>query len=138
MSWACPICGKQFRNTNQYHSCYVTDLDKHFKNKPEKVKYLFEKIWQPLESLEGISLNPVKSSIEIKAGATFLSVTPKKGHLEIQFQLSETYEEFPVYRSVKISGKRFLHFAIIEEPEDITDKLTEVFKKSYELVYRPN
>lgn len=136
MSWTCPRCEKQFRNTNQWHSCYVINLEKHFKNKSDKTKNLFEKIWQPLKKLEGVSLNPVKSSVQVKAGATFLSIKPKKEHLEIEFQLAEEYSEFPVYRIVRISGKRLLHFAIIEETGDITPALIKVLKKSYKLVYQ--
>jgi hypothetical protein len=44
---------------------------------------------QELNNLAGITVNPVKTSIQIKASATFLSIKVKKTHLELEFQLSE-------------------------------------------------
>jgi hypothetical protein len=72
--------------------------------------------------------------IQVKAGATFLSIKPKKDYIELEFQLGDALDVFPVHRSVRISGKRFLHFTFVQSKEDISKELLEWLKASYDLV----
>jgi len=132
--WTCPDCGKKFRNTNQWHSCYRLSLDDHLRNKPEHIRNTVVKLVRRIENFGPIQLNPVKSSIQVRAGATFLSIRPKKNHIEIEFQLGRLIEDFPVHRAVRISGNRVLHFVFLQEPGDIDDLLTDWLEESFWLV----
>jgi hypothetical protein len=134
MSWTCPDCKKEFRNRNQWHSCARTDVDEHLRDKSPEVVALFEKLMRELRRLGEIALNPVKTSIQIRAGATFLSIRVKKDHLEIDFQLDREVKEFPVYRAVRVSKSRVLHFAVLESPGDIDEQLVGWLRESYELI----
>ena len=134
MTWTCPDCGKTFRNRNQWHSCYTLDLEDHLRNKPEEIGRLINRLISSIESFGPIELNPVKSTIQVKAGATFLSIKPRKDHVELEFQLSEVIEQFPIHHHIQISGKRVLHFLYLSSPEDISDQLIQWLKASYELV----
>jgi len=133
MAWICPECGKEFKNKNQAHSCAKVDLSCHFRNKSANVKEIFEQLIQELNKLGKISLNPVKTSIQIKARATVLSFKPKKDTAEIEFQLDREDNRPPVYKTFRISRNRVLHFAVLESPQDISAKLMNWLKKSYEL-----
>jgi hypothetical protein len=42
--WICPKCCRRFRNTNQDHSCMVTDLESHFVNKLQNVMVTYSVI----------------------------------------------------------------------------------------------
>jgi hypothetical protein len=132
--WTCPECGKIFRNKNQYHSCYRLSLDDHLKYKPEHIRNTVLELVRRLEEFGPIRLNPVKSSIQVKAGATFLSIRPKKDHVEIEFQLPRLIEDFPVHRAIRISGNRVLHFVFLQDPGDVNDLLIDWLKESYRLV----
>lgn len=134
MTWICPNCKKEFKNKNQVHSCARVDLKEHIKNKSPQVKTTFDKLMRNLGKLGKITVNPVKTSIQVKATATFLSIKSKKDHMEIEFQLGNEVDEFPVYKNIRISKNRVLHFAILKSPQEVNAKLMNWLKKSYELV----
>jgi len=134
MTWICPNCKKEFKNKNQAHSCTKVDLKEHLKNKSPQVKATFDKLMRELGKLGKITINPVKTSIQVKATATFLSIIPKKDYMEIEFQLGSERDELPVYKNFRISKNRVLHFAILKGPQEVNTKLMNWLKKSYELV----
>jgi hypothetical protein len=134
MSWTCPDCGKAFRNRNQWHSCYTLNIEDHLRNKPEVIRNVVYDLISAIGQFGPIELNPVKSVIQVKAGATFLSIKPKKDFIELEFQLGDEIDQFPVHRTVRISGNRVLHFLYIQSSEDINDQLLEWLRSSYILV----
>ena len=134
MTWICPNCKKEFKNKNQAHSCAKVDLKEHLKNKSPQVKATFDKLMRELGKLGKITINPVKTSIQVRATATFLSIIPKKDYMEIEFQLGSERDELPVYKNFRISKNRVLHFAILKDPQEVNTKLMNWLKKSYELV----
>lgn len=134
MSWTCPECGKSFRNPNQWHSCHILDLGDHLRHKPQKIQALVYDLLAQIETFGPIELNPVKSAIQVKAGATFLSIKPKSEYIELEFQLGQEIDQFPVHRTVRISRNRALHFMNIDSDEDINDQLIAWLRDSYHLV----
>jgi len=132
--WTCPECGKKFRNKNQWHSCYILSLNDHLKNKPENIRNTVIQLIKKIEKFGAIQMNPVRSVIQLKAGATFLSIKPRKNHVELEFQLGRRIDEFPIHQAVKISGKRFLHFLYLQDPEDIDEILITWLHESYHLI----
>jgi len=134
MTWICPNCKKEFRNRNQAHSCARVDLEDHLKSKSPQVKATFEKLMQEIRKFGEITLNPVKTSIQVKTVSTFLSIRPKKMNIEIEFQLGSEVNEPPFYKNFRISKNRVLHFAVLKSPEDVNAKLLSLLRKSYELV----
>ena len=101
MSWICPECGKLFRNRNQWHSCFTLNLEDHLRNKPETIRNVVLDLISEVELFGPIELNPVKSVIQVKAGATFLSIKPKKDFVELEFQLGEEIDQFPIHKTVR-------------------------------------
>ena len=136
MNWTCPECGKSYRRKNQWHSCYVLNIEDHMCHKPEKIRELIHELLMELDLLGEVEINPIKSIIQVRAGATFLSIKPKKDHVELEFQLGEKKNMFPVHRTVRISGKRVLHFIYLESKDDINKQLIDLLKASYMLVSR--
>ena len=134
MNWKCPDCGKTFRNKNQWHSCYKLNIDDHLKNKDPVVQEAVKLVLNKINEFGNITLNPVKSVIQVKAGATFLSVKPKKDYIELEFQLGYEVKEFPVNRTVRISKNRVLHFITVDSPEDVDRQLIKWLHDSYVLV----
>ncbi len=134
MSWICPECGKLFRNRNQWHSCFTLNLEDHLRNKPETIRNVVLDLISEVELFGPIELNPVKSVIQVKAGATFLSIKPKKDFVELEFQLGEEIDQFPIHKTVRISRNRVLHLMYVQSGEDISDQLKTWLKDSYLLV----
>jgi hypothetical protein len=94
MPWSCPNCKKRFKHANQAHSCARLDVAEHFKNKAPRVKATFDRLMTELDKLGKFAVNPVKSSIQIKGGTTFLSIKPMKDHLGIEFLLDSEVDGF--------------------------------------------
>ena len=134
MSWTCPDCGKRFRNRNQWHSCYTLDLEDHLSKRPDVIRNVIYNLISEIEQFGPVKLNPVKSSIQVKAGATFLSIKPKKDFVELEFQLGEEIDQFPIHKTIRISCNRVLHFIYIQSEDDINDQLMAWLKDSYLLV----
>ena len=134
MSWTCPECGKSFRNKNQWHSCYKLQLDDHLHHKSPEIKKVVNRLILEIKTFGNIEINPVKSAIQVKAGATFLSIKPKNEYVDLEFQLGEEVDEFPIHKTIRISGNRVLHFLSLQSIEEINEQLIQWLKSSYHLV----
>ncbi len=95
---------------------------------------IYDRLMQEILRFGDVTVNPVKTSIQIKAGATFLSVRPKRDRVEIEFQLGREIAKLPITKTFSISKNRFLHTAILESYEQVDQELTEWLRESYELV----
>ena len=84
-------------------------------------------------SIPGLSK---KASIQIKAGANFLSIEPKKDRVELHFQSGSEHQTLdpPVYKSIPVTKNRVVHFAAIERPEEIDGPLLDWIRASYTLI----
>ncbi len=131
--WKCPNCGRQFRNTNQDHSCMVTDLESHFVNKQQNVIDTFEKIKNEVMKWEGVRINSVKNAVLFQAKSNFLAVKPKKAILDIEFVLDEPVEAFPIHKTVQASKSKWAHFVRMESKEEVDEQLFLWIKKAYEI-----
>ena len=138
MPWTCPVCKKKFKNRNQEHSCARVPVDAHFKNKPPVIRMIYDRIMQEVQRFGPLTVNPVKSSIQIKAGANFLSVRPKRDRVEIDFFLGRQVGQEPITRSFPVSGNRVLHSAVIEEVGQVDETLVDCLRESYELIRQAN
>jgi hypothetical protein len=134
MSWTCPDCGKEFRHTNQWHSCETRSVEDHLRGRTPDVRRIVQKLLDAVRGFGDVTLNPVKTSIQLKAGATFLSIRAKKDHVEIEFQSTSEKSAFPVYKSVRISKNRVWHAAVIEEEADVDAGLLGRIRESYNLM----
>ena len=135
MSWTCPGCDRTFRHTNQWHSCIRRTVSDHLKNKPDLIKEILHKLIGVVSAFDGVVVDPVKTAIQFKAGATFLSVKVKKDCLQLEFQLRDEVDEFPIYRNVRVSKERVLHFAVLEEPEEIEGPLVDWLREAHDLIH---
>jgi hypothetical protein len=106
----------------------------HLKNKPDFVREILNKLIGVLTAFDGVVVDPVKTAIQFKAGATFLSVKVKKDCLQLEFQLRDEVDEFPIYRNVRVSKERVLHFAVLEGPEEIDGPFVGWLREAYDLI----
>lgn len=134
MFWTCPKCKKRFKHSNQAHSCARVEIDEHFKNRAPHVRATFDKLMAELQKFGRVTINSVKNSIQVKAATTFLSIRPKKDYLAIEFLLSTEVDEFPVYKTFRVSKNRVAHSAVLERPREVNAQLMRWLRCSYKLV----
>lgn len=131
--WNCPNCGRNFRNTNQDHSCLITNLESHFVNKQQNVIDTFTAIKNEVMKLNGVRINSVKNAILFQANSNFLAVKPRKSHLDIEFVLNERIEEFPIYKTFQATKTKYAHFVRLEYTEEVDEQLLSWLKRAYEV-----
>jgi hypothetical protein len=134
MSWTCPNCGKEFRNNNQWHSCAISSIDAHLKNKPDEIKNIFSKLTDVISGFGNYELTPNKSSIQFRNGATFCGCRLKSKEVIIEFFLDRSSEHNLIFKELRVSGKRSIFYASITSAEQIDSELIDLLKVSYLLV----
>jgi len=132
--WICPKCNKTFRAKNVSHSCAIVDVDEHFKNRPQILKEVYDKIISTIERFGPFKINSVKASINIKILSTYLEFKVKKDYLFLAFYLDRSVDEFPVHRIVLLSKNRIVHYINLDHPEQVDKKLISLLKESYDLI----
>ena len=136
--WTCPDCGRVFRNTRQWHSCQKENLEGHFRNRPPALRQLFDELNTFITELGPVEVSPVKTAILFRRGATFLAVNVKPDHLKLEFQLEHEAEDLVISRSVRVSGNRVFHEAVIDEGADIHERLKQWITEAYGLISGTN
>jgi len=63
--WKCSKCGREFRKKSQWHSCVTVSVDDHFKNKPERLRKIFNLVLQESEKNGTVRVDAVKSGINL-------------------------------------------------------------------------
>jgi hypothetical protein len=132
--WTCSNCKRKFKLEDQWHSCYVIEVDSHFKNKSEKVRLLFDLLVTEMKKFGPLVVIAVKSAIVFKAGSNFASVKIKKEHIDLEFQISRELELFPITVVARLSKNRVVHATTIDEIEQIDEFLISLLKESYLLI----
>jgi predicted transport protein len=131
MSWTCPYCNRILPGPNQFHSCYITNKETHTDKMNQKVLAVFELLHNFLSDFDEIEILYLKTCIQFKIGATFLSVYPKKDRLELEYQLNYEDDIFPVYKCKRISKNRVLHRLVIAETIDFDEQIKQWIKAAY-------
>jgi len=112
----------------------VRPIEEHLRNKDARVREAFERLQRAVGRFGGVSLDPIKTAVQFRAGATFLSVRAKRDHLVLEFQLEREFKDYPVYETVRISGNRFLHRAVIEDARELDARLLGLLREACILV----
>lgn len=136
MGWICPVCGRNFRSTNQLHSCRQYDEETLFKKSSEEVRLTFARIKEKLGILPDVRYTYLNKTVIIASKSTFCAVKPKPDHLVLEFFLSEEHDEFPVFRIFRISKNRIVHYIKVQEPGDVDEQLTGWLEQSYRIINR--
>ncbi|OFX54354.1 MAG: hypothetical protein A2046_01950 [Bacteroidetes bacterium GWA2_30_7] len=134
MNWICPTCKRTFKHENQQHSCKIISLPELLENKNENVIKVFSQLRSFLLSLDNVIENPLRNNILYSSKAIFASIKLKKSYIDFEFFLNNEIDEFPVYKTLKISKNRIVHFVKIETNENIDEQLMNWITQSYELV----
>jgi predicted transport protein len=134
MTYICPDCKRSLLGPNQYHSCYITDKEAHLQKMSSDISELFEALLSYLITFENIEIIYLKTCIQFKIGATFVSVYTKKNHLELEFQLLREEDQFPIYLCKRISRNRVLHRLAIGELSELDPQLKDWLKEAYQTI----
>jgi hypothetical protein len=132
--WTCPKCNRSFRKINQGHSCVIIDIASHFIGKKPELFLVYEKIYNEFKNLEDVSVSAAMGAILFNANGTFLALKVRKNRVDMEFFLPEKQDVFPVYKVVRASKNRMVHFVRVENTAEVDKQLITWLLTSYNLV----
>jgi hypothetical protein len=132
--WTCPECGKPFKARNDRHSCKIVPVKKHFENRDPAFEEIFEKLIRHISTFGNYYINSLPYCILLKRESTFLAIKIKKDHLLLEFFLEAEENIFPVFKILRTSKNRVVHFVAIENAAELKQQVLDWIKRSYELV----
>jgi hypothetical protein len=80
--WRCAKCGREFANRNQSQACGAYDLTSHFRNKPPKIRELFDRVVALIEALGPVRVLPEKTRMVFQVRMSFAQITPRRRWLD--------------------------------------------------------
>lgn len=133
MSWICEICGREFKNKNQFHSCEQSTIEQHLEGKPDLIVEIFHKLLDIISDLGEFELLPLKTVIQAQKSSTFLSIYLKRNKVHLEFQASGEKKHSSITKRIKISNNRYFHFADFKNQKEIDDEVVSIIKEAYNL-----
>ncbi|HBS87953.1 MAG: hypothetical protein A2W91_10450 [Bacteroidetes bacterium GWF2_38_335] len=112
----------------------VTKVEKHFKNKSENVRKIFDKLLEKVMGIGPVNVYAVKSAIFLKTSSSFLEIKVRKKFVEINFCLGREVNEFPVSKFQRLSKNRVAHTIHIDHPDEIDKQMITWLKEAYLLI----
>src|SRR3989337_1877277 len=113
--WKCPNCGRYFRKKGQMHSCVSVSVEEHFKNKPAKLRSIFDLILRELGKNGTVRVDAVKSGINFAGESHFGGVQVLKDNISLGFLLDRKVENPRIRRVQKITETTYVHTVNLRE-----------------------
>lgn len=118
MSWACPRCGRTFRQVNQRHACGVGSAATLFEGRPPALSDLYRKLENTLKSFGEIEVVTRDRYALFRTTRIFADLTVTRDALRVVVHLGR-----------KVSAKHFIktgpsrnrvsHVALVRTAEDL-------------------
>src|SRR5438067_12607546 len=100
--WICPICSREFANTNQVHSCRERNLGDFLRGKSAHTVELFDYLVEELLAMAPVKVYPAKSMIAFGLRTNFAYVTQLgKNFIDVVFPFNEIYADNLCFSKIK-------------------------------------
>jgi len=126
--WICPICSREFGNSNQVHSCRERNLGDFLNGKSAHTVELFDHLVEEFLAMAPIKVYPTKSMIAFGLRTNFVYVTQLgKNFIDVVFPFDEIYADNLCFSKIKtVPGtNQHNHYFRMYLKEDINDEVRE-------------
>lgn len=133
--WICPICNREFANTNQVHSCRERNLGDFLQGKSEHTIELFDHFITEYLQIAPIKVYPTKSMIALGDRINFAYVTQLgKNFIDVVFPFHEIYADNLCFTKIKtVPGTNdHNHYFRMYLKEDVNDEVKGYMKMAHE------
>jgi len=134
--WTCPLCGQQFVNNNQSHSCGDKVLADFLKGKSEHTLSLFWHFADCYQQIGKVTIHPTKTMIAFAARTRIAFVTRLgKDFIDIVFPFTEAYNDNLCFHKIaQVPGSRqFNHHFRMYSIDDINEEVKQFMKLAHDL-----
>ncbi len=133
--WTCPVCGLQFVNTNQVHSCGDKVLADFLNGKSAHTVSLFWHFYECYQQIGKVTIHPTKSMVAFAAKTRIAFVIQfGKNFIDVVFPFDKPYNDNLCFRKIaQVPGSQQYnhHFRMLSK-EDINDEGKQFMKLAYE------
>ncbi len=129
--WTCPNCERQFKTTNQSHTCGNVSIDDLFEGRPDDLVLAFDRLLALVVDWEPISIGTAKHTIVLTNRKAWLIVKPMRKELDIKFYYQEALESDLLHRVVS-TYQKYAHHIRIRTAEEITEEMLGLLRKGYD------
>lgn len=133
--WICPLCGQQFINNNQVHSCNDKTLNDFLDGKSALTLSLFWHFVQQYKRIGDISVHPTKSMIAFAAKKRIAYITRLgKNFVDITFPFDQPYPDNLCFQKIaQVPGQQqFNHHFRMMSIDDINEEVMSFMRLAYE------
>ena len=117
--WECPQCRREFKATNQWHSCYVSTVEEHFEGKSSNLRKLYDELEKFMLSLDNFTITPTKTAIHFRKTSTFAEIKLRNNYLIISFSLDDFSNTPLVHKTFRMSKNKIVHSIQISSQNEL-------------------
>ena len=129
--WACPNCGREFRNANQWHSCEVHTPEDHLADLPEHIQGIYSAV---LKAVGKVRIDAVKSELILYSrSSAFAAIRPRRRFLRLDFRLDRRLASPRIDRVERISPNRIWNGVVLKGREEVDTELKRWLREAKSL-----
>ena len=121
--WTCPVCGRSFAKTHQWHSCRTQSVADHFRGKPPRLRAIFETLVGALKASGPLRVDAVPSSINLISRYHFGGIAIRRDYVRVGFIADHEIEDRRIRRRQRVGDRRVSHSVVVRTRADIDAKL---------------
>lgn len=129
--WTCPACGHAFVTANLWHSCGRHDLDAHFRDRPPRVRAVFDVLRAAAESCGPVTVYAQKTRIVFQVRVRFAHVIVRNRWIDAGLWLRRRATHPRVLRIEDYGPRALVHRVRLESADEIDDALRALIAEAY-------
>ena len=118
MSWACPRCGRTFRQVNQRHACGVGSASTLLKNRPSTLADLYQQLEAAVRSFGTVEVVTRDRYALFRTTRIFADLTVTRDALRVVVHLSRKVKA-PYFIKTGPTGNRISHVALVRTAQEL-------------------
>jgi hypothetical protein len=118
MSWACPRCGRTFRQVNQRHACGVGSVETLLKGRPPELTDVYRQLETTVRSFGEVEVVTRDRYALFRTTRIFADLTVMRDALRVVVHLSRKVSA-PYFIKVGPSGNRVSHVVLVRTAGDL-------------------
>ena len=129
--WTCPNCERNFKTTNQSHSCTNIDMGELFLDKPDELVLVFDDILMGVAAWEPSTVGTAKHAIVFTSKKAWLIIKPMKQELDVKFY-NDTPLESRKLKKVSASMGKYAHHIRLRSPNQVDKEVFRLLRIGFE------
>lgn len=136
--WTCPRCGHRFVTRNMWHSCSQHELEDHFKDKPARVRELFDAWLEFVKQFGNVTVIPQKTRISFQVRVRFAGAVIRKNWVECGFWLKRHVKDKRFQRVDKVTARDYIYSFRLTDESQLDTIMKGYVREAYQVGCQKN